>query len=302
MTSTDLEQELARWEALSLARLIGRDAPTAGDPVAFTASRVRIGAVLLAAWSTDVEIRAALRPVFEAAVPDQRALLALGDIDTWLRDGRLARGWWVQAAAGPDPELAALGAWRAGRADLRGGRPDDALPLLRQADLAGIREASLALGRILADRGEQDAADGAFRRARTGTDILRLAEDRLHADDIDGAERELLGFTAGSAGERSWEYHVRGEIAFGRGDLDGAESFFGLATTAPGGRGRQCELRLAQIAIAEADPVMAHHWIARAIDGDDAVADQARVLLDLHRALVEQGERIADGDEEPPWE
>ncbi|MDD7942042.1 hypothetical protein PHK61_26860 [Actinomycetospora lutea] len=259
MTSKDLEHELARGEALSLARLLGRDAPTAGDPVAFTATRVRIAAVVLAAWSTDSDIRDALRPVFEAAVPDQRALLALGDIDAWLRHGRLARSWWVQAAAGPDPDLAALGAWRAGRADLRGGRPDDALPLLRQADLAGITEASLALGRLLEKRGEPADADAAFRRARTGEDLLCLAEEHLRADDLDRAERELTGFCAGSELQRSWECAIRGEIAFWRGDLEVAESRLGAAMSAPGSWPRRARLRLAQIAIAQADPVMAHH-------------------------------------------
>src|SRR4051794_3962962 len=61
-----------------------------------------IVAVLLSGWAADAEARAALRPVFEAAVPDQRALIALGDIDAWLRDGRIAQGWWLRAAAGPD--------------------------------------------------------------------------------------------------------------------------------------------------------------------------------------------------------
>ncbi|GAA4911005.1 hypothetical protein EV188_10335 [Actinomycetospora succinea] len=303
MTSKDLEQELARGEALSVARLLGRDAPTAGDPVGFTSTQVRIAAVLLAGWSTDADIRDALRPVFEAAVPDQRALIALGDIDTWLRNGRTARGWWVQAAAGPDPDLAALAAWRAGRADLRGGRPDDALPLLRQADLAGIREASLAVGRLLEKHGERTDADAAFRRARSGEGVLVLAEERLRADDLDGAERELTGFTAGSEFQRSWEYAIRGEIAFWRGDLAAAETNLGGAMKAPGSWPRRAQLRLAQIAIAELDPVMAHHWIRHVVDGDDSEAEQARLLLELHRDLIEQGERIAkDEEEEPPWE
>ncbi|GAA4875475.1 hypothetical protein GCM10023203_27050 [Actinomycetospora straminea] len=305
----DLDQQLARRDALSVARLLGREAPHAGDPVGFTATRVRIAALLLAVWATDPEIREALRLVFEAAAPDQRALLALGDIDTWDRDGRPARRWWAQAAAGPDPDLAALGAWRAARADVRGGRRGDALPLLEQASLAGIAEASVLLGRLLERDGDHEGAAAAFRRSRTGEGLLRLAEERLRADDLDGAERELAGFRAaphrpGAADQRAWEQAIRGEIAFGRGDLDRARGHFEAAGRAPGTWDRRIGLRLAQIAVADADPVFAHHWISRLAEGDDAEAEQARLLRDLHRDLVDEGaRRLEQGcdEEEDDW-
>ncbi|HWN25540.1 MAG TPA: hypothetical protein VNP37_01130, partial [Actinomycetospora sp.] len=108
MAPIDLEQDLARRDALDVAEsLVAR--PAQDD----AAAHVRLGAMVLRDWFADAEIRRILRPLFAAAAPDQRALLALGDIDTWLPDGRAARGWWEQAAAGPDPELAAVGAWRA---------------------------------------------------------------------------------------------------------------------------------------------------------------------------------------------
>jgi tetratricopeptide (TPR) repeat protein len=307
VAGNDLEQRLARWEALSLARLLGRDAPTAGDPIAFTASRVRIAAVVLARWSTDAEIRDALRAVFAAAVPDQRALIALGDIDTWRRDGRQARHWWVQAAAGPDPDLAAIGAWRAARADIRGGRVEDALPLLHQADLAGITEASVAAGRILSERGNHDDADAATRRSRTGERLLLLAEERLLADDVDGAERELSGFepmppSPEWGNQEAWAFYIQGEIAFRRGDLEEAWSSFSRALYAPGWRTRRTELRLAQIAVADADAEMAFQWTERAADGDDAEADQARLLVELHAALIEEGRRRIEEREGEDWE
>lgn len=296
MPADDLEQQLARRDALSVARLLGREAPHAGDPVGFTATRVRIAALLLAAWPTDPEIRDALRLVFEAAVPDQRALIALGDIDTWDRDGRPARRWWAQAAAGPDPDLAAIGAWRAARADVRGGRRGDALPLLEQAGLAGIAEASVLLGRLLEQDGDHEGAVAAFRRSRTGEALLRLAEERLRADDPDGAERELVGFRAaphrpGAVDQRAWEHAIRGEIAFYRGELDRAQSFFDAAGCAPGRWDRHIGLRLAQIAVANADPVLAHHWTSEVAEGNDAEAEQARLLRELHRDLVDEGAR-----------
>lgn len=306
MTSDDPEQQLARREALGLARLLGRDASAAGDPIEPVASRVRIGAVLLAGWSRDEEIRNALRPVFAAAVPDQRALLALGDIDTWQRDGRAARHWWVQAASGPDPDLAAHGAWRAARADIRGGRVEDALPLLSLAELGGITAASVAACRILEERGQQDGADAATRRARAAERALLLAEDRLLADDLDGAEWELRGLDPMPASpewgnQRAWAWYVQGEIAFRRGDLAEARSSFDLALSAPGWRSRRTELRLAQLAIAEADPEMAFQWIERAAAGDDAEADHALLLIDLHHALIDEGRRRLEEREGEEW-
>lgn len=287
---TDLEQELARRDALGVAESLA-DRPAQDD----AAARIRLGAMVLREWSTDAEIRRLLRPLFAASVPDQRALIALGDIDTWLPDGRAARGWWEQAAAGPDPELAAVGAWRAARARLRGGCDGEALPLLQQADAAGIAAASLALGRTLEKRGEDEAAADALRRSRTDEGMLRLAEIRLRADDLDGAEHEIArlspppGSIPGSVDLHAWEKAVRGEIAFRRGLLEAAEDWLSEVRGAPGDRDRHVELRLAQIAIATAAPVTAYLRIRALAAGCDAAAEHARLLMTLHRDLLDEG-------------
>jgi hypothetical protein len=286
---TDLEQDLARRDALSVAEsLVAR--PSEDDP----AARVRLGAMVLRDRSADAEIRGVLRPLFAAAAPDQRALIALGDIDAWLPDGRVARAWWEEAAAGPDAELAAVGAWRAARARLRGGRDDEALPLLRQADAAGIAAASLALGRTLEWRGEDKGAADAFRRSRTGEAMLRLAEIRLRADDLDGAAEEIAQLNPpprppGSVDLLAWMSAIRGEIAFRRGSLEAAEDWLSEARGAPGDRGRHVELRLAQLAIASGTPGTAYLRTTALVAGSDAVAEHARLLMALHRDLVDEG-------------
>jgi hypothetical protein len=291
MTSEDLEQ---RQDVLCVARMLADEARDGAGGPACAESRVRIAALLLGQWARDEEVRAALRPAFEAAVPDQRALIALGDIDTWLRDGRIARDWWTRAAAGPDAELAADGAWRAARADVRGGRDDDALPFLRQADQAGIAAASLALGRILEKQGDDEAADRLFRRSRSDEGMLRLAEIRLRADDVDGAEQEIIGLsptdrTPGALDPCAWEHAVRGEIAFRRGALGHAASLLWQAGNAPGDRDRHVRLRLAQIAIAEGDAATAHTYTTMVARGDGPEGDQARLLMRLHRDLIAEG-------------
>ncbi|HEY2220842.1 hypothetical protein [Actinomycetospora sp.] len=293
MGSGDFEQRLVRRDVLRVAEVLAEEA-RGGDPAASAESRVRIGAALLVGRSGDADLRAALRPVFAVAVPDQRALIALGDIDSWLRDGRIARGWWARAAAGPDPELAALGAWREARAHLRGGRDDDAVPLLVQADEAGVAAASLALGRILADRDDDEAAAGLLRRSGSDEGALRLAELRLRADDVDSAEDEIAGLSAtprtpGSIDLPAWEHAVRGEIAFRRGFLEDAEAFLSGARNAPGDRGRHVELRLAQIAIADGDASGAYSWTTLLAHGSGPEADQARLLMRLHRDLIAEG-------------
>ena len=302
MVSGDLQQELGRRNALWIAGQLANGAPDVGHPDVSTELRVRTGAVVLSSWSTDAEVRAALRPVFEAAVPDQRALIALGDIDTWLPHGRIARSWWIRAAAGPDPELAALGAWRAAQADLRGGRDDDAGPLLQQADAAGIEGASLALGRIVEKRGDDEAAARLFRRSRSDEGMLRLAEILLRADDVDGADDVVahcspMPHTPGSVDLCVWSDWVRGEIAFRRGFLDAAEVLLERSRHAPGRRGRQAELRLAQIAVAQGDASSAHFWTTMVAGGSDLEADHARLLLELHRDLIEEGARLLEQDD-----
>ncbi|WP_133251898.1 hypothetical protein [Actinomycetospora cinnamomea] len=296
MTSRDLDQELARRDALAVAALLAAGSPCTSE------SRVRIGTVLLRGWSADAEVRDVLRPVFAAAVPDQRALIALGDIDTWLRHGRIARGWWVQAAAGPDPELAALGAWRAARADLRGRRVDDALPLLEQAAAAGIAGAALALGRIIEEHGDDEPAAALFRRSGTPEGMLRLAEIRLRAEDPDGAQEELARFrpppfVPGTLDLQAWGDGVCGEIAFRRGDLEVAEDRFWRARHAPGDRGRLAELRLAQIAIACGDASTAFSRASMLAAGTDAAATHARLLMDLHPDLMAEGARLLEQEE-----
>jgi hypothetical protein len=284
----DLEEELARGIARWAAVLLVGGSPS-------RESRVDIVAVLLSGWAADAEARAALRPVFEAAAPDQRALIALGDIDAWLRDGRIARGWWLRAAAGPDRQLAALGAWRAAQADLRGAREDDARPLLEQADAAGIRRASLALGRLLEKGGDDDAAARLFRRSGSDESLLRLAEIRLRADDTDGAELEIADV---SPEPRAWEAWVRGEIAFRRGLLGEAEEHMTWGRSAPGGRGRHADLRLAQIAIAQGDAFHAYTRTTGLAEGTDAEADHARLLIALHRDLIDEGARWREQEDE----
>ena len=289
MAATDLEQDLARRDALGVAEsLVAR--PAQDD----AAARVRLGAMVLHDWFADAEIRRILRPLFAAAAPDQRALLALGDIDIWLPDGRAARGWWEQAAAGPDPELGAVGAWRAARARLRGGRDDEALRLLEQADAAGIAAASLALGRTLEWRGDDEGAADALRRSRTGEGMLRLAEIRLRADDLDGAEHEIARLSPpprapGSVDLHVWEKAVRGEIAFRRGLLESAEDWLSEVRGAPGDRDRHVELRLAQIAIATGAAVTAYLRLTDLAAGCDAAAEHARLLRTLHRDLLDEG-------------
>jgi hypothetical protein len=298
MAPGDLVQELARRDARGAAvRLVDHDTVVTSED-----ARVRIARLLLDTWSSDAEVRDVLRPVFAAAVPDQRALIALGDIDIWLRDGRIARGWWTRAAAGPDPELAALGAWRAARAMLRGGHVDDARPFLAQADAAGIREASLALGRIAAQDGDDERAALLFGRSPTDEGRLGLAEVRLRADDVDGAARAIDRLERPTPVPRpldlrGWEDGVRGEIAFRRGDLEDAEELFEDSRDPRGGRTRHAELRLAQIAVARGKAFSAHFWTSTLIHGADDVAEQARLLVTLHHDLIEEGAAQRDQDD-----
>lgn len=300
----DLEQELARRNALSVAALLV-DGCSDGTAVPVEAA-VRIGVELLARWRTAADVRAALRPLFEAAVPDQRALIALGDVDAWLPGGAVARSWWEWAAAGPDPELSALGAWRAAQAALRGGREEDALPLLHQAATAGIRGAALAFGRIVQRRAGDDAAARLCHRYGSVESMLRLAEAALDADDLDAAEREITHLDAGPHTPvtpgvpdlPAWEAAVRGEIAFRRGHLERAEALLGRARSAPGDRGRHAELRLAQLAIVGRDPGPAYFWTSLLTEGTDPVAEQARLLVHLHRDLIDEGARYEQDDDE----
>lgn len=165
----------------------------------------------------------------------------------------------------------------------------------------------MAAARVLRERGDEDGADAATRRSRTGERLLRLAEDRLLADDVDGAERELCGFvplppSPEWGNQEAWACYVEGEIAFRRGDLAEARSSFERALHAPEWRSRRTELRLAQIAVAEADAEMAFQWTERAAVGDDAEADQARLLVELHHALVDEGRRRVEQREDDGWE
>lgn len=283
---SDLEEELARRDALALAAELVDVPPR---------MQVRVGALLLARWARDAEIRTLLRPLFVDAVPDQRALLALGDVDVWLRDGRIARGWWERAAAGPDPELAALGAWRSGRALARGGWDDLAAPWLAQAAAAGHGPARLALGRILAAHEDGEAAVPLLRRAGGDESVLLLAEIRLRADDVDGAEEELYDLARGPRSTtepdfRAWEDGVLGEIAFRRGDLEEAENRLEDARQAPGLRWQHYHLRLAQIAIVRGDATEAYRRTAHLVGLPGVVGDQVRLLLRLHRDLIAEGD------------
>lgn len=249
------------------------------------ADRVAVAARLLADWRTDEQVRAALRPVFAAAVPDQRARIALGDIDAWLPDGRVARAWWESAAAGPDPALAAEAAWKAARAHLRAGRRAEAAPLLRQAAAGGWTEAAQARRRA-----EKAAARDAAARAEE--DLLRRAHQRLNLDDAEGAEDLLRSLERpeprlGGPPLSAWERHLRGELAFRRGDLDTAEDHFGAAGGAPGRRRR--ELRLAQLAILRGCAEEAFERTTGLTDADDEVSDEAWPLLEIHAELIAAG-------------
>ncbi|MFC5064425.1 tetratricopeptide repeat protein [Actinomycetospora atypica] len=297
MATGDLVREHARRGVLHLASELTR------EPLSPASVRILVGAHLLERWAEDEEVRAALRPLFEAAVPDQRALLALGDVDVWLSDGRIARDWWTRAVAGPDPELAALGAWRVARAHLRAGRTDEARPLLEQAGRAGVGDASLRLGRLVEADGDDEAAAELFRRSGTGEGALRLAEIRLRADDAEGADRAVARLATepqrpGEPDLQAWENGVRGEIHFRRGALDAAEVCFDRARNAPGDRGRRYELRFAQIAIAQGDAYGAHFWTSLLLNGEDAVGEEARRLVALHPDLVAAGAPQPDQPDE----
>ncbi|GAA4834999.1 hypothetical protein GCM10023201_24250 [Actinomycetospora corticicola] len=287
--AADLERDLARRDVLRVATdLVG------------AANGVAVGAGLLSAWLRDEGVRAALRPVFEAALPDQRALIALGDVDVWLVDGRIARGWWEQAAAGPDRELAALGAWRVAQAHLRGGRELQAVPFLHQADEGGVGGASLVLARSAIRRGQDVLAAGLLRRSGLQEAKLHLAEIRLRADQVDQADRELDWFepppwTPGDPDLSAWKRGIRGEILFRRGAFEAAEVHFDGALNAPGDdRTDRYRLRLAQIAIEVGDAVSAHHWLPPLARARGAVGREARLLLDQHEDFVAGGAPMPD--------
>lgn len=278
------ERDRARRDALRVAAELGRPCP---DPTAPLDEAAR----LLARWRTDDEIRAALRPVFAAAVPHQRALIGLGDIDAWLPDGRVALGHWEAAVSGPDAALAAEAAWKAARAHLRAGRPAEAAPLLRQAAAGGWTEDAQARRRA-----EKAAAVEAA--AQREGDRLRRAQRCLDADDQESAEDVLLTLEhpePGFSGLRhgAWEQDLRGEIAFRRGDLERAEEHF-LAGGGPGHRRR--DLRLAQLAILRGDAAEAFERTTGLTDPDDEVSEEAWPLLVLHAELIAAG---MDHDEAP---
>ncbi|WP_433801236.1 hypothetical protein [Actinomycetospora sp. CA-084318] len=279
------DRDRARRDALRVAAEFGRPCP---DPTAALDEAAR----LLARWRTDDGIRAVLRPVFAAAVPHQRALIALGDIDAWLPDGRVALEHWEEAAAGPDAALAAEAAWKAARAHLRAGRPTTAAPLLRQAAAGGWTEDAHA-------RRRAEKAAAAEAAARAEEDRLRRAHQRLNLDDEEGAEDVLRSLERpetrlGGAALGAWERHLRGELAFRRGDLEAAEDHFGAAGGAPGHRRR--ELRLAQLAILRGDAPEAFERTTGLTDPDDEVSDEAWPLLVLHADLIAAG---MDHDEAP---
>ncbi|GLZ52944.1 hypothetical protein [Actinomycetospora sp. NBRC 106378] len=274
----------ARRHALRVAAALRRDT---GD----VAARVDTAARLLARWTTDANVRAALRPVFAAAVPHQRALIALGDIDAWQRDGRIALAWWEAAARGPDAALAGAAASRAGRAHLRGGRRGTAAPLLRQGAEAGCPEAAEALRRGDRERAQEAAARRDERR-------LALAERHLGADDTARAREALRRLERpdhrpGGPNLTGWEHGVRGELAFRRGELEEAADRFAAASDAPGARPRRYRLRLAQIAIARGDAAGAYAETLPLTDADDEVGEQAWVLIALHGDLIAAGMPIA---------
>lgn len=272
------DRDRARRDALRVAAEFGRPS---SDPTALLERAAR----LLAQWRTDEEIRALLRPVFAAAVPHQRALIALGDIDAWLPDGRVALGHWEAAVSGPDAALAAEAAWKAARAHLRAGRPAEAAPLLRRAAAGGWTEAAQA-------RRRAEKAAAAEAAARAEEERLRRAHQRLNLDDEEGAEDLLRTLERpdprlGGPALAAWERHLRGELAFRRGDLDAAEDHFVAAGGAPGYRRR--ELRLAQLAILRGDAEEAFERTTGLTDADDEVSDEAWPLLGLHAELIAAG-------------
>lgn len=269
----------ARRDALRVAAALRRDT---GE----VSARVDTAARLLARWTTDANVRAALRPVFAAAVPHQRALIALGDIDAWQRDGRIALAWWEAAAQGPDAALAGVAASRAGRAHLRGRRRGTAVPLLRQGAEAGCPEAADALRRCARERAEEAAA-------RRDESRLALAERRLHADDLDGAEKLLRALESRGGDHFAVEHGLRGELAFRRGDLDAAAEHFQWASYGFG-RPRAHRLRLAQIAVARGDGREAYEQAMPLTDVDDEIGEQAWVLLGVHGDLIAAGAPIPD--------
>ena len=65
---------------------------------------------------------------------------------------------------------------------LRGGREEDALPLLRRAAGAGVHGAALARGRIAQRRAGDEAAARLCHRYGSAESMLRLAEAALDAD------------------------------------------------------------------------------------------------------------------------
>ncbi|MEJ2869515.1 hypothetical protein WCD74_17190 [Actinomycetospora sp. OC33-EN08] len=275
------QREQARRDALRIAAVLRTNTPD--DPT------IRAAAQLLEDWRAEEVVRDALRPVFAAAVPDQRALIALGDIDAWLSDGRVAREHWESAASGPDPHLAALAADRAGRAHLRAGRREEAETFLWQAATAGVRAASHALEEIAAQRVSEA-------RERREEDTLRLAELCLEADDMAGLGKQLraLGRPDRFGLERRRQ-GVLGELAFRRGHLAEAADCFTEALGPYGDGPRRLRLRLAQIAIARGDAAGAHEHTLALADDEGELGEGARLLVRLHVDLIVAGWSVDDG-------
>ncbi|MDL5154458.1 hypothetical protein [Actinomycetospora termitidis] len=273
------QREQARRDALRVAAVLRTNTPD--DPT------IRAAAQLLEDWRTDEPVRDALRPVFAAAVPDQRALIALGDIDAWLRDGRVARAWWETAAAGPDEALAAEAAWKVGCAHRRAGRRDVAAPFLRQAAAGGWTDEAETRRRVARERAAEDAA-------RREEDRLRSAQRCLDADDAEGAEALLQDVERpdsrlGGPCLPEWEQGLHGELAFRRGDLDEAIEHFDAAGTDRHGR-----LRRAQLAVLQDDAPRAYVYTMGLADDEDEIGDAARLLIRLHVDLIAAGMPIDD--------
>lgn len=158
------DPESERWYRLALE----------GEGAVRTRAQLGLSTLLEQRRSSPLEVRALL----EAAVPDQRALLRLGQKDTlWGRDK--ARPWFLRAAAGPDPDLAAEAAWKAAELDLTGTPDRQTLTLLRQAIArsgAWTLAATFALGRTSRVLGDGDSAEQVLGALSAQVDRVEHAE------------------------------------------------------------------------------------------------------------------------------